>query len=179
MKHNYYILKNKEELIEYEKGLYDAFIIRTDSNWIKHHYTKIDECRLKPNKPYSDLIIYALKIDGIIQGISTVNKNMKNNDLEKMGFDLSKYKLNSTCEGLHLYMNKKTIGNEFSKVAKEFPEFMIDDLINRGYTNLFGSCQKDLEALYRMVGFERIQSIMLNGEEEILLRYNLEDDMSF
>ena len=125
---------------------------------------------------YKVILLHNYKINNTIQGVSVINTNMENNDLEKMGFDLSGIDRSNSCEGLHMYMNKETIGEEYFQLANEFPNYMFRNLAKRGYKNMYGSCLKNLESMYYLIGFDSIDSMLLNGQKEILLRYNLKQD---
>ena len=84
----YCILKSEEEIIEYEKGLYKAFVERDPNSWVSRNYEKIDNYRLRSKIiQYSDQDIFAAKYNKKIMAANSVNYNMtKKLQLEEMGF---------------------------------------------------------------------------------------------
>lgn len=170
MQETYGLLTDEQDIVDYEKGLYDAFMVRTDGNWIKQQYKTVNGDRLQPNKSYSDLLIYGLKTNGNLMGAICVNLNMENIELERMGFDLSGIDKRRSCEILHTYVNEGVAGEQY---VNKFSGYVFTEMKKNGYSYLYGSCLKELELMHRFIGFKPIASILLNGEEEILLEYNL------
>lgn len=171
----YLILKEEEDIIQFEKGLYNAFIIKTNSNWIKYNYEIINNCRLKPKRPYSEIVIYGIKNEGKIIGACSYNLNIGNSDIEKMGFNIKKLKLNYACESLNLFIDEVVNGEEYQKSAKKFFNYIHSDLADRNFERAYITCQENLELYHKAFGFTKIDSIILNGTKEILMVMDLSD----
>ena len=170
------ILKDNNEIIEYEKGLYKAYTKLTQSDWRKDNYKIIDGCRYKCNIPYSEQLIYAIKQNNKIMmalSVKVINTNDKM-IIEKLGFSIDlEDKMKKICEGLDFYSFIR-LGLACFVLYTKFFNFFINDLKEKGFKVFYGTCEEKLKLFYKEIGFKFIDNIYLNGKKEYLLKIDFE-----
>ena len=106
--YEFYILDTNSEndIVEYEKGLFKAFLKRSPGGWVSKHYTVIDNSRFRPKElSYIDLKVYGAKKNHVLIAASAVNFNNKNCFYEKKGFKIPEDNKNmKIVEGLNMYI---------------------------------------------------------------------------
>ncbi|OHD14910.1 MAG: hypothetical protein A2086_02390 [Spirochaetes bacterium GWD1_27_9] len=170
------ILQTEEELIEFEKGLYEEFVEKEPNSWIVKNYEHIDGCRLKSTIPYEYQKIYAVKKDGKIIMAAALNMNNKIRlKIEEMGFTLTEEQKNiNFCEGLSLYIVKDCKENPFD-LDISLKKFYMEDLKKLGKTAIYGVCADKLLKLYLKFNFKILIKTFSEEENEYqyLLRYDI------
>ena len=79
----YCVLTDEKDIIEFEKGIYNAFKRTSPNGWLMTNYEIIDNCRLKSkNIPYSDMKIYAAINDSGVLAVLNMNYNNKNQSIK-------------------------------------------------------------------------------------------------
>jgi hypothetical protein len=164
------ILKDEKDIIEYEKGLYDAFIKKDPDGWVSKNYDIINNCRLRSKISYSYQTIYAVKINDEIIACGAVNFNPDMLQLEKMGFIIQKNISDKICEGINLFISRD-MGDQTIGILGGLNSYIFDDLKKRGITIAYGTCSRKLKALYTIYGFEVIDRKIIEEDKKLLLRY--------
>ena len=166
-KYEYAEIKKEEEIIEHEKILFDAFINRAPDEWMVNHYERIDNCRLKPPYPYSDLIILGVKKDNTLLATCLINLNNKNKmQLEELGFSRSSIDVNSNfAEGLAFCTN----GNRFTiddfAIMEDVMSFFKKEFKKHNLQKIYATCNERLKIFYFKLGFQIIDK----KDKELLL----------
>lgn len=172
-------LSNEKNIIDYEKGLYKAFITKSPDGWISNYYQKIGEDRLRhPLLDYEDQTITVIRKNGRIIAGSSQNINpRKYLELEQKGFSiLEEDKELNIADGLNSFVTDGEIPPEqFIDIYGGFAEFMIEDLKSKGITVLYGTIYRALKALFSMMGFETILKLDVNGKKMYLQRLVISD----
>lgn len=163
-------LSNKNELIQYEKGLFKAFFETLPDTWIQEHYIKKENNRLVSYIPYDDLIIYQGYLADKLVCANAINITMQQTQIQKLGFSYSPDP--KTVEGVHMYI-QNIQGENAIQIGDTFFNFVMSDLKKRDYQKLISSCTKKLKALYLLFDFEIIDEIMIGGEKEFLIQCDI------
>lgn len=170
----YCFLTDEKDIIEYEKGLYNAFKNNDPTGWILNNYKMVDECRLiSKTLDYDDQEFYTVKKDGIILIGAAVNYNIKKKlQLEEMGFKIDKNN-NNFCEGLILYtINSENI--DFLHAASNLFEFIKKRMLEKEIKKVYGTCSRKLKAMYSLLGYIVIDRLTLkDGTIKLLMSMDL------
>lgn len=172
-------LNNETDIIEYEKGLYNAFITKSPDGWISNYYLKVGNDRLRhPVLDFKDQAITVIRKNDKIIAASAQNINhQKYLELEKKGFSiLEKDRGSRIADGLNSFVTDGEIpSDQFIDIYGSYTEFMLEDLKSRGITILYGTIYRKLKALFSMMGFETIEKLDVNGKKMYLQRLVLSD----
>jgi hypothetical protein len=153
---NCYIASTDEEIIEYEKCLFRAFVIRGKNYnfWIKSKYLKSGKNRLKPYISYNDLLIFIIKNDDKIMATRVFNMNMNNTQIERIGFKVNLDKRN-TCEAIHMFsLEENSI--QSLVLIKMMNRFIKNYLININIKKIYGICFRKHLKMYKVLGMKII-----------------------
>lgn len=171
-KYIYHILKDENEIIEYEKQLYLAYG-KNPNNWTFRNYLK-NENRLRPNIPYEDQIIYVVKGDNnkILSGI-TIHVNSENEYIaEKMGFKIDEKR--DSCEGLTMFIIDEEIWN-IDIILKPFCEYVLEDLKKRGFKKFYAAPEKKHKRIHvKLFGWKEVLGTKIIKNEQRFLLFKAE-----
>jgi hypothetical protein len=165
------ILKTEEDLLEYEKAVFENFTKRNPNYWITKNYKKIESNRLQSRIPYEDQIVYGVKSGNKLIAGGSINKNItRKMQLEDVGFILSnENKKDNICEALLLFIYESIEYNVFT-VALGLRNYLINDLYNRGYKCVYGVCSENKKLFYTKFRFYVIEEKILNNEKKYLIK---------
>jgi len=168
------ILKTKNELIDFEKGLYEAFLRDDPNGWVMNNYKLINGNRLASKTlDYNDIECYAVLNNGKIAIAGSVNYNTsKKLQLEEMGFKINKNN-NNFCEGLILYSTKNSDGIDFINASTKLFEFIKNIMISKNIKYVYGTCSRKLKAMYSLLGYDVVDRLIVNGEKKLLMKMEL------
>ena len=163
----YKIMQNEEEIVEYEKGLYHAFMIRDPDGWVANNYKVINGNRLRSKSlSYSDLDVFAAKENDNIIAASSVNYNMnKKLQLEEMVFKIEKR--SDVCEGLIFFTTEEIVGEQFLEISGKLFTFALDLGRKKGIKVVYGTCSRKLKAMYTLIGWEVVDRINIDGLKKL------------
>lgn len=167
------ILTNENDIMEYEKCLYNAYYKSFKANnnigWIFKHYLKIDNCRLRPDIPYEDQLLYAIKDKNkkIVAGITVHIKSRSKFICEEMGFKIKK--TNKVCEGLTAFITDENNYDNW-KIINELATFSTNDLIGRGFKTVYGTTTKEFLEWHKFLfSWDSIKEKTIEQETRFLL----------
>ena len=169
------ILTNDEDIIEYEKGLYDSYSQKDADGWIFNNYEMIDNCRLKPNIDYKDLVVYGYKDKNKLIAGAAINYNMAGTlQLEQMGFKIEKTD-KKFCEGLNLFATIDMSENLMLTVG-DFHDLIVKDIKNRGVEIVYGTCEDEIKGMYSIFGWDIMYCINLENVKEFLMIFDIKNN---
>jgi hypothetical protein len=169
------IAETENEIIEFEKGTYEAFSKRNPDNWLCKNYKLIDGCRYQSPIPYEYQAIYIAKEGNKIIAGASINFNTKIKlQLEDIGFNLDeKIKKEKFCEGLLLFTARNTNISPFLS-GIELRNFMKKDIGKRELSFILGTCSEDKKNFYVKFGYEIIdEKINYEGEKKYLMKMDV------
>ena len=174
--YEFYILDTDDnnQIIEYEKKFYEAHIRKFPNSWAINNMQIIDGCRLKPNIPYDNLELIAVRVDGeLIAGIKA-NFDKNNFQLYEMGFNINDNdKKRNTCEGMNFFALSDDYDQlEFFNLMETFSQYYMEQLEKKGIEVIYGTTRKRTKIIYLRMGFEIIDELDIEGEKQYLIRYN-------
>lgn len=166
-------LETEEEIIEYEKRLYEAFKTKHPDNWIFSHYEIIDNCRIRPrNIPRRDQVFYAAVKNGkILAGICGNRNSGAPLQLEEMGFTIDRTGP-KFIEGLNLYA-AENLGFDAISVFQQIFSFAAVLLRADEVKQIYSTCSAHLLKMYKFFGYESVDCKVLDGVEKHLIKYDI------
>jgi hypothetical protein len=169
-------LTEEVDLIKNEKFLFESFVKKMPDEWIINNYTTIDNCRLKPIFPYSELKVLDIKANNntLINMILNLNKN--NLQLEKIGFKRELLKTDKNfCEGITFCSTgvSAELGSDFVSVFQKINELIFEKLKEYKIDVVYGTCFSFVKRFYERIGFKSIASIKKSSNEEFLLELEI------
>jgi hypothetical protein len=167
------IISTDEEILDYENCLYEAFVVRGKNFnfWVKSRYIKSGEKRIKPNIPYKDLLIFAIKNDNKIIAARVFNMNMEHTQIRMTGFKIILNK-ECSCEAIHLFcLEDRSI--ESAIIIKKLNRFIKNYLYDIGIKKIYGVCIGKHIKMYKALGMRIIDKKISN----IICGYVLEQDI--
>ncbi len=165
-KYEFVEIKEEKEIIEHEKLLYDAFIMRSPDEWISNHYEKIDNYRLRAPYPYTDLIVLGVKKDNILVATLVINLNTKNKmQFEEEGFNRDKIDIKSNfAEGITFCTSGKNFTIDDWAAFEDGMKFFIIEFKKHNLQKIYGTCVERLKIFYLKLGF-----IIIDKKDSVLL----------
>ena len=165
---------NEDELIEYEKELFDSFSKLDPDGWVMNNYQIINGNRLRSKTlTYEDIEVYLVKNYCKILIGSSVNYNVnKKLQLEIMGFYLDK-KIKNFCEGLIFFTTEQAKNHDFLKISTNLFEFIKKKLLKKNIKTVYGTCSRKLKAMYSLLGYEVIDKLVVNNEKKLLMKLEM------
>lgn len=164
-------IKNKKKIINYEKALFNAFIIQEENRWIKNNYKISNNERLTPSIPYDNLDLYIVEYQESVLVGGAVNANYNSQwQLEQVGFDVKDYKKQGNAEALHLFYDKsiKVNANPFG-IMIPLRNYLLNDLANRGIHTVYGDCLENKTIFYKKFKFNILEEKIIDSEKNYLL----------
>lgn len=172
--YDFCVIEHNDDILEYEKCLYDAFVIRTNNPVSLENCTIVDDCRLVLNQGYDNLKIIGLKRDGQLKLALTLNKAVDRPlQLEKIGFSRKLFKP-PYCEGFKFFIKPELNGPDFIFLYKKVFSFMVEMLNKEQISYVYSTCEPRLKRFYERIGF----NILEERETGIGKRYLLELDVA-
>jgi hypothetical protein len=163
-------ITNEKEIIDYEQGLYEAFVLNIPDKWIMNKYKIIDNKRLQSYIPYSEQEIYTGKINDKIICAAAINFNQQITQAEDIGFTIIKDK--KIADGINMYISNKVPGTYILKLLPFF-DYVLNILKSKNIGHWYGTCSRQMLTLYKMLDFEVLDKRIVDNEEEFLIRYTL------
>jgi len=165
-------LIEEQDLIQNEKFLYDSFVKKMPDEWIIENYMIIDNCRLKPLFPYSDLKVFDIRVNNNTLINMILNMNKKNLQLEKIGFTRENIKNEKNfCEGI-TFCSKGVpadLGPDFILLFQKINELILNKLKEYHIEVVYGTCALFVKRFYERIGFKAIASINKGQKDEEFL----------
>jgi len=174
-KYEFCILTDDNDIIEYEKGLYQSYSQKDSDGWIFNNYKIIDNCRLQPNINYNDLVVYGYKDNDRLIAGSAINYNMNSKmQLEEMGFKIEN-KEKKFCEGINLFATVDMTEN-LMLVVGDFHDMIVRDIKKRGVDFIYGTCEDKIKGMYSIFGWDILYSIELKNVKEFLMIFDIKNN---
>lgn len=166
--------RNKEDVIEYEKGLYRAFTTKNPASEHIKNWELVGNDRYRSKLPYQDLTIYLIRVEDKIAGGAAINFNPEHKfEVENFGFTLSPQIRNmKIADGLSLYILEEYIDTNFMAVFNDLCDFILLDLKKKKIDYWYGNSIKKTKALYILMGFEVVDNM---GDDKYLIRYDIKN----
>lgn len=172
--YKYCILNDAADILEYEKGLYRAFVERNPGSLkSKNYITDGDRLQLKIDD--KDVMVYAIKQNDVIIAACAVDlANKEVTQFEEIGFEKSpedgKKKI-ADCLAMYIELGSDT--DSFLAMGADFVNFIIDDLKKNNMEVWYATCPRTLKSLYTIMGFDVMNTIQIDNDKECLLRMEL------
>lgn len=170
---------NEAEVVEYEKGLYQGYVVNAKNEWLINNYEIIDGERMRPNIPYETMKIILIKNkeSGAICGAGSINFDLDNLQVETIGLTLpDKKELPKYCEVMNYFLLESVKGEDYLKLLVWAFNFTIDYLKECGYKLFFSKCGRKLLPMWDLIGLDVIgDAQIVEGEECFLLSLNIEE----
>ncbi len=77
---------------------------------------------------------------------------MNKTQLEEVGFNINKEL--KFCEGLNFYTTNVLKGENFLSLSASLFEFVKSDIIKKECKIVYGTCSRDMKAMYTLLGYE-------------------------
>ena len=159
-KYKYEILNDEKDYVKYEQELYNAFTVYNSTNWLVKNYHIIDGCRFRAKVPYVDQILYITKFEDQLLFGASIHINLKNRgyqQLKDIGFNINVN--DCSCEALNFFISDKFDMKKNLSIHEyiKFTKFAFNDLRQRGYKVMYGTCDEKLLNFYKVFGFKCIK----------------------
>jgi hypothetical protein len=148
------VILSEKDYSEYEACLYKAFVEKGKNInfYVSNNYIVLENS-MKPNCDYSNMKIFAIKQNGKIIAARAYNFNMKNTQIEKIGFT-PELERNNSCESLHLF-NLSTIDIS-SLIFEKLKNFIDSWMKANNFKFVYGACLSFHLKMYKTLGMTPI-----------------------
>lgn len=160
----------REDVIEYEKLLFNAFFLKSPHRWVANNYLLIGTDRLRANIPYTSQKIFCVKENSQIISSLAINFNTSCVlQLEAKGFTInSALKCKRYYEVLVVFIVRDKKDNYY-KISNTMLSVLYSDMEQYGIRFLFATCYKKELKLYLIKGFKILQKKFVGSHEMYLI----------
>ena len=170
------MLETDEDIITYEKLLFEMFSKKNPANIIFDCFDTIEGCRLRSKiVPLSDQVYCVAEQNGVI--LAGMSGNLKCSgplQLEYVGFSVDRNGP-KFVEGLTLF-GAQDLGGSIFPVFDALISFIVAQLKALRVERIYSTCSKNLLTMYDLFGFTDLDRLTLpNGDEKHLIYYDIEN----
>jgi hypothetical protein len=161
-------LSSELEIEKYERALYWAIGRERRGGWNLICNVDRQLKRVRMNIPYENQRIFVAKSDSLVLAACAVNVvPVGTLQLEKIGFKINRAQL-GICEALVFFAHLGPMVS--SGIMRDFFELLTQGIKEAKAQVLYATAPERLIRGYRVMGFTEIDSLLLDGEKEVLLQ---------
>ncbi len=171
------VLESEEMRIQFEEGVFEHFCKNGFQTWQQRTLIRTGIHRAKPNLPYDRMLLCGLVDENELIAAMAINLYVNEIvQMESLGFEIPYSKTaGDWCEGLVFFVKRRSFRGTVERFAvyKAFREYVFGLLLKRGIIRVVGSCSEELIPFHRMNGALIGEPILLDGEREYPLVFEI------
>jgi hypothetical protein len=165
-------LSSESEIEKYERALYLAIGRERRGGW--NHICFVDRQlkRVRMNIPYENQRIFVVENDTLVLAACAVNVvPIGKLQLEQIGFEIDRAQP-GICEALVFFSHLGPMVS--SGIMRDFFDFLTRGIKELNTQVLYATAPERLVRGYKVMGFSEVNSLLLDGDREVLLKKDVD-----